>query len=182
MRSGRGDWVHVWSCVLIPRSVGRRMVHGHLCSQWGPRHRCRSGKHTEQPQCREEEATPVPAGSAMARSVGERVAASHLSTVQLSVYPGNPNTGSDPSRRLSTVGGGPGGGQVNSPGPGSGIFISHGTQPSKPDKSESVLVVSPIKDCSIAQPRTYCWPMPHSRARAGPLRERLLTLRRDTRK
>lgn len=32
---------------------------------------------------REEEATPAPAGSAMARSVGERVAASHLSTVQL---------------------------------------------------------------------------------------------------
>lgn len=32
---------------------------------------------------REEEATPAPAGSAMARSVGERVAASHLSTVRL---------------------------------------------------------------------------------------------------
>lgn len=59
------------------------MVHGHLCSQWGPRHRRRSGKRAEEPQCREEEATPAPAGSAMARSVGERVAASHLSTVQL---------------------------------------------------------------------------------------------------
>lgn len=127
---------------------------------------------------REEEATPAPAGSAMARSVGERVAASHLPTVQLPLcILAMPAQAAIPPGGPPLWVGAPGEGRCSPPALARALSFHTEPSPRNPDESESVLVV-----CPTAQPRTYFWPMTHRRARAGTLRERLVTLRRDTRK